>query len=86
MQGGSRPARGGWGLALHFTGCHFANGRADATVNAIERFHEEFGRRIKTQTVLPSAEPAMMLFSALLAGQITMRKVGGWQPDPESRQ
>jgi hypothetical protein len=44
------------------------------------RLHEEFKRRIKTQTVLPSAETAAMLFWALLAtGQITMRKVDGWQ-------
>ncbi len=43
------------------------------TTNAIERLHEEFKRRIKTQTVLPSAETAAMLFWALLAsGQITM--------------
>jgi transposase-like protein len=50
------------------------------TTNAIERLHEEFKRRIKTQTVLPSAETAAMLFWALLAsGQITMRKVDGWQ-------
>ena len=50
------------------------------TTNAIERLHEEFKRRIKTQTVLPSAEMAAMLFWALLAsGQITMRKVDGWQ-------
>ncbi|MGD1037822.1 MAG: IS256 family transposase [Roseiarcus sp.] len=49
------------------------------TTNAIERLHEEFKRRIKTQTVLPSAETAAMLFSALLAsGQIVMRKVDGW--------
>jgi putative transposase len=42
--------------------------------------HEEFKRRIKTQTVLPSAETAAMLFWALLAsGQINMRKVDGWQ-------
>src|SRR5437773_12276560 len=42
--------------------------------------HEEFKRRIKTQTVLPSAETAAMLFWALLAsGQITLRKVDGWQ-------
>ena len=35
---------------------------------------------IKTQTVLPSAETAAMLFWALLAsGQFTMRKVDGWQ-------
>jgi putative transposase len=50
------------------------------TTNAIERLHEEFKRRIKTQTVLPSADTAAMLFWALLAsGQITMRKVDGWQ-------
>jgi len=50
------------------------------TTNAIERLHEEFKRRIKTQTVLPSAETAAMLFWALLAsGQITMPKVNGWQ-------
>jgi transposase-like protein len=50
------------------------------TTNAIERLHEEFKRRIKTQTVLPSAETAAMLFWALLAsGQITMRRVNGWQ-------
>jgi transposase-like protein len=50
------------------------------TTNAIERLHEEFKRRIKTQTVLPSAETAAMLFWALLAsGQITMRKVDGWR-------
>lgn len=50
------------------------------TSNAIERLHEEFKRRIKTQTVLPSAETAAMLFWSLLAsGQITMRKVDGWE-------
>ena len=50
------------------------------TTNSIERLHEEFKRRIKTQTVLPSAETAAMLFWSLLAsGQITMRKVDGWQ-------
>ena len=54
--------------------------RSIRTTNAIERLHEEFKRRIKTQTVLPSAETAAMLFWALLAsGQITMRKVDGWQ-------
>ena len=50
------------------------------TTNAIERLHEEFKRRIKTQTILPSAETAAMLLWALLAsGQITMRKVDGWE-------
>jgi transposase-like protein len=54
--------------------------RSVRTTNAIERLHEEFKRRIKTQTVLPSADTAAMLFWALLAsGQITMRKIDGWQ-------
>ena len=54
--------------------------RSVRTTNAIERLHEEFKRRIKTQTVLPSADTAAMLFWALLAsGQITLRKVTGWQ-------
>jgi putative transposase len=54
--------------------------RSVRTTNAIERLHEEFKRRIKTQTVLPSAATAAMLFWALLAsGQINMRKVDGWQ-------
>src|SRR6266700_1611374 len=54
--------------------------RSARTTNAIERLHEEFKRRIKTQTVLPSAETAAMLFWALLAsGQINMRKVDGWR-------
>jgi putative transposase len=50
------------------------------TTNAIERLHEEFKRRIKTQCVLPSIETAAMLFWALLAsGQTSMRKIDGWQ-------
>jgi putative transposase len=54
--------------------------RSVRTTNAIERLHEEFKRRIKTQTVLPSADTAAMLFWALFAsGQINMRKVDGWQ-------
>jgi transposase-like protein len=60
------------------------------TTNAIERLHEEFRRRIKTQAVLPDAETAPMLFWPLLAsGHIVMRKVDGWQTlsqplDPEA--
>ena len=54
--------------------------RSVRTTNAIERLHEEFKRRIKTQTVLPSADTAAMLFWALLAsGQINMPKVDGRQ-------
>ena len=63
---------------------HVAAGTEGAAIfipvtNAIERLHEEFKRRIKTQTVLPSADTAAMLFWALLAsGQIVMRKIDGW--------
>src|ERR1700691_354675 len=54
--------------------------RSARTTNAIERLHEEFKRKIKTQTVLPSADTAAMLFCALLAsGQNSMRKVDGWK-------
>ena len=50
------------------------------TSNAIERLHEEFKRRIKTQTLLPSTKTAAMLFWALMAsGQIVMRKIDGWE-------
>ena len=60
-------------------GCHLASGAAARTTNAIERLREEFKRRIKTQSVLPSTDTAAMLFWALLAsGQINMRKVDGW--------
>jgi transposase-like protein len=65
-----------------FTFTRFPKGqwKSIRTSNAIERLHEELKRRIKTQTVLPSAETAAMLFWALLAsGQITMRKVDGWR-------
>src|ERR1700730_14915333 len=63
-----------------FTRLPLSQWKSAPTTNAIERLHEEFKRRIKTQTVLPSAETAAMLFWALLAaGQITMRKVDGWQ-------
>ena len=64
--------------------------KSTRTTNAIERLHEEFRRRIKTQAVLPDAGTAPMLFWALLAsGQIVMRKVDGWQTlsqplDPEA--
>lgn len=67
-----------------FTRLPVAQWKSARTTNAIERLHEEFKRRIKTQTVLPSAETAAMLFWALLAaGQIVMRKVDGWQTMPE---
>src|SRR5258708_9604307 len=37
--------------------------RSVRTTNAIERLHEEFKRRIKTQTVLPAPDTAAIFFS-----------------------
>ena len=66
-----------------FTRLPVAQWKSARTTNAIERLHEEFKRRIKTQCVLPSAETAAMLFWALLAsGQILLRKVDGWKTLP----
>lgn len=63
-----------------FTRLPLGQWKSARTTNAIERLHTEFKRRIKTQTVLPCAETAPMLFWALLAsGQITMRKIDGWE-------
>src|SRR4051812_12937908 len=68
------------GALFAFTRLPSSQWKSARTTHAIERLHEEFRRRIKTQTVLPSAETAAMLFWALPAsGQITMRKVDGWQ-------
>jgi transposase-like protein len=54
--------------------------RALGTTDAIERLHEEVKRRIRTRCLLPCAGTAAMLFRALLAsGQITPRRVDGWQ-------
>ena len=53
--------------------------RSARTTNAIERLHEEFKRRIKTQTVLPSADTAAMLFWAPLAsGRISKHGEDRW--------
>lgn len=63
-----------------FTRLPSSQWKSARTTNANERLHEEFKRRIETQTMLPSTETAAMLFWALLAsGQISMRKVDGWQ-------
>jgi putative transposase len=78
--GGRRQPGGSRRAPLHLHPPAAEQWRSLRITNAIERLHEEFKRRIKTQTVLPSADTAAMLFWALLAsGQINMRKVDGWQ-------
>ncbi len=49
------------------------------TTNAIERFQEEFRRRIKTQASLPSEKAVLEVFLGLFAsGQVNMRRIEGW--------
>jgi transposase-like protein len=62
------------------------------TTNAIERLHEEFRRRVKTQGSLPNAQAAeLLVFGLLISDQIRMRRIDGWQqldqiPAPLSQQ
>jgi transposase-like protein len=46
----------------------------------IERLHEEFRRRVKTQGSLPSeAAAVVLLFSLVASGQIRLRRIDGWR-------
>ena len=48
--------------------------------NTIERLHEEFRRRVKTQGSLPSEDAAVvLLFSLVASGQIKLRRIDGWR-------
>ena len=50
------------------------------TTNTIERLHEEFRRRVKTQGSMPTEDAALvLLFSLVASGQIKLRKIDGWQ-------
>ncbi len=52
----------------------------DSSSEDIVRLILDGKRQAKTQCALPNAETAAMLFWALMAsGQITMRRIGGWQ-------
>jgi putative transposase len=54
--------------------------KALRTTNALERINEEFRRRTKTQASLPSEEAVLfLLFGLLRSGQITLRRLIGWQ-------
>jgi hypothetical protein len=51
--------------------------------NVIERLHEEFRRRVKTQGSLPTEDAALVLLFGLVAGgQIRFRRVDGWRQIP----
>ena len=50
------------------------------TTNVIERLHEEFRRRVKTQGSMPNDNAAVvLLFSLVVSGQIKLRKIDGWR-------
>jgi len=50
------------------------------TTNVIERLHEEFRRRVKTQGSLPSEDTALiLLFSLVASGQIKLRRIDSWR-------
>jgi putative transposase len=54
--------------------------KALRTTNTIERLHEEFRRRVKTQDSLPTEDAALvLLFSLVASGQIKLCKIDGWQ-------
>ena len=53
------------------------------TTNVIERPHEEFRRRVKTQDSLPTEDAALVLLFGLVAsGQIRLRRLDGWRQIP----
>jgi transposase-like protein len=58
--------------------------RSLRTTNAIERLHEEFRRRVKTQAAHPHEQTVLRLFFGLYAsGQIILRKIDGWIDLPQ---
>jgi transposase-like protein len=53
------------------------------TTNVIERLHEEFRRRVKTQGSLPTEDAALaLLFRLIVSGQIRLRRLDGWRQIP----
>src|SRR6266699_2028106 len=54
--------------------------KALRSTNVIERLHEEFRRRVKTQGSLPTEDAALVLrFSLVASGQIKLRRIDGWK-------
>jgi putative transposase len=54
--------------------------KALRSTNVIERLHEEFRRRVKTQGSLPSEDAALiLLFSLVASGQIKLRRIDDWR-------
>jgi metal-dependent hydrolase (beta-lactamase superfamily II) len=68
------------GLLLTFFRFPKAQWKTLRTTDLIERLHEEFRRRVKTQGSLPGEDAALVvLFSLVASGQIKLRRIDGWQ-------
>ena len=68
---------------LTFFGFPKAQRKTLRTTNVIERLHEEFRRRVKTQGSLPTEDAALvLLFGLVVSGQIHFRRLDGWRQIP----
>lgn len=77
--GVGRSLQEGGGELLTFFRFPRAQWKTLRTTNVIERLHEEFRRRVKTQGALPTEDAAVVLLFGLVAsGQIRLRKLDGW--------
>jgi putative transposase len=58
--------------------------KALRTTNALERINEEFRRRTKTQSSLPSSDAVLLLlFGLLRSGAVKLRALDGWKDMPK---
>jgi putative transposase len=61
--------------------------KALRTTNALERINEEFRRRTKTQSSLPSSDAVLLLlFGLLRSGAVRLRALDGWRDMPKADQ
>jgi putative transposase len=72
--------REGGNELLAFFGFPKAQWKTLRTTKTIERLHEEFRRRVKTQGSLPNEDAALiLLFSLVASGQVRLRRIDGWR-------
>jgi putative transposase len=82
-QGVVASLREGGDELLTFFGFPKAQWKTLRTTNTIERLHEGFRRRVKTQGSLPTEDAALvLLFSLVASGQIKLRRIDGWRKIP----
>src|SRR2546427_2988127 len=78
--GVARSLKEGGDELLTFFRFPIAQWKALRITNTIERLHEEFRRRVKTQGSLPTEDAALvLLFSLVASGQVKLRRIDGWK-------